>query len=297
MSGFDATDQGVVEPIVSYFNADSPKIAQGMKNFIAYIVGGASIPSLPTLESKLSPAMVSESTPVLSSKTFSLSSSSSSSSGATAPPIDMAQALRVAKLILSAINTVGTSLPPVEEWTALHPQEKEQTGEARIEQVLRYKVARNMCRASATKHVSVCKVFGRELLRDLRLWPEVLAVVQMSLGEGDEVALSFLERFGKSVTTVMERSAASTGTTNDQDEHEHCARLVWSSDFDAELSKLRQERAAAVAERLKRQGDTDEYMAQVRSALSLAAPAGTETHTVATSTSPEASIPRVEELS
>jgi len=168
-----------------------------------------------------------------------------------------------------------------------NPPGADQSSVGRLDEVLRYKVVRSMCSSSAGKGVSVCKVLGQRLLYDpkwprLALWPRVEALVEAQLcqqggGGGDgkrrdaaeveaeaEAGRSFLRRFGETLSASggvdndtageMGEAAESAGGEDEDEEDEGvlAARLVWSGDFNGELSRLRERRRKQAAVRMPR---------------------------------------------
>jgi hypothetical protein len=101
MSDFESFDRAVVEPLMAEYNGDEPKLVAGMKNFIAFAVG--------------------QGTGVGAAGSGS-GSEVNTAVAAAMPAVDMPTALRTAKLVLAAVNTVAASLDPVDTWAAAHPQ-------------------------------------------------------------------------------------------------------------------------------------------------------------------------------
>jgi hypothetical protein len=196
---------------------DEPKIDAAVKNHLAKVFA----------ESLTAPEQGAKSLP---------SGSSSSDTNEAVPPIDPAIYRKLAGVLLREINAF--SLLPPTEWGGAHPQGKEQTGMARMEQLGDYKVYHLLLQRVKTNNGKPTKFFGRlflqfvftEICASLITGPEAATKCR---GVSAEVVKRYLDEIGSSF-----------------DVNAGLGELVWATDFNAALRDRHAKRKTEAAERL-----------------------------------------------
>jgi hypothetical protein len=240
MASFSPEDRDVVERVIDEYSSDLPSVSNAVKNFIS--VMAASSTTEGSMEASTSVGYVNE-------------------------------CLRVGKVILKSISIEVEVMPPIEEWIESHPQAEGQTGIERIDEVLRYKVAREMVTAAALKKTSVSKVFGRKLLDDLNIWKGAETRARTLLGADDEVGNTLLNAFSATLTGTGDCESES-GSESKRD----VTALTWSKDMQGELAARQRARTEEAEARRRRQGETESYIDELRCALTDAPHQEVDTH-------------------
>jgi len=112
---------------------------------------------------------------------------------------DPVEALGTVQLVLKGIRSMPLLEPS--EWIRKNPQEDEQSGLERMEQVTRYKVSYALWKRSTSSGQSPSKLLGRSFLQVV--WPQVRQYVEKKHPQNSTTE-TILEAFQSSLTDVKD---------------------------------------------------------------------------------------------
>lgn len=177
--------------------------------------------------------------------------------------ITLQSAMMCGKLLLKTIQE--HQLPTLEEFQRLHPQEDDQLGIDRIEEILRYKVVASLRKKVDDSSVKVWKLFGKKYLLWSRQWSAVRAKVENALSTTN-VSPEEWEFFLNSYERSLLESAAADGqeaamngrrkadvNLEDQKTAQRLSSddvaLIWTANMADSLRRRQAERSALVEKR------------------------------------------------
>jgi hypothetical protein len=177
---------------------------------------------------------------------------SSSSSDA---PLEIADLLQVARIVLKHINAY--TFPEPSTWAADNPQGPEETAMQRVETLTNYRAAHALASHASSQGAKLTKLLGRKFLRATFSW----AAIRESIN-ADSALRAFpratVEAFLKGWGEAIDSEAGAAGDV---------AELVWEADLPAALQERRLARQQEVTERLERMADGESEASMLRAAL------------------------------
>jgi hypothetical protein len=154
-------------------------------------------------------------------------------------------------------------------WGHKFPQDEEQTGEGRIDDIVRYKCVYRLRSMALSKGGKISQLFGRSYLKWTRAWPEIRSTIQLPSGVTQDELDLFLRTFELSLLGDLSTDKTTTGGVSASgetigEEHKPAveemsgtltrtsfsdSELIWAKNFNEVLQRRQLERKLQVADR------------------------------------------------
>jgi hypothetical protein len=193
-------------------------------------------------------------------------------------------ALVCGRALLQAIQAFEPEDPM--SWSVTHPQPEQQSGEDRLNDVIRYRCLHTLRSHVKAKNGKVSTLFGRSFLVWSKSWPSIRSSIARPESVPEDLFEYFLSMFERSI--LLEEGAIVSDDTHGSDE-----ALIWAQDFAGVLHKrqeTRQEEAAKRRAAGSAETKREDAVSVLASALALASssPSSSSTSDIAAAASAEA---------
>jgi hypothetical protein len=185
-------------------------------------------------------------------------------------------ALVCGRALLQAIQAFEPEDPM--SWSVSHPQPEEQSGEDRLNDVIRYRCLHTLRSHAKAKNGKVSALFGRSFL----VWSKSWSSIKSSITRPDTVPEDLFEYF----ISMFERSILMQEVVVDES-HINDEALIWAQDFAGMLRKRQETRKAEAEKRTASSAETksEDSLSALVSSLALAsAPASASSSDIVATT-------------
>jgi hypothetical protein len=143
----------------------------------------------------------------------------------------------------------GLELAKPEEWSIENPQEEDQTGIDRIDQLMDYKVLHALFTSTKQKGGKVSRIFGRSFFRCSRTWGKLRTCTLALCAADSTLAVSDSDADNKKSLPEAFVEAFENTLFDDNVNYEELTEFTWTSDLPALLKQRQDSRAKRAKQR------------------------------------------------